>query len=58
MFDRNELIAIREKAESAIKIKNGQPLMNPTWVRAYQRLADAADHLAMYAGQTGTAASE
>jgi len=39
-FDRDELIELRERAESL-----GSGVLNPRWVRAYQALADAADTL-------------
>jgi hypothetical protein len=41
VFDRKELISIREKAGELAAV-NGT---NETWVRAYQTLADAADRL-------------
>lgn len=41
MFERVQLIKIRAKAERLAGLKG----TNPHWVRAYLRLADAADHL-------------
>lgn len=40
MFTREELIEIRERAESLAREK-----INPLWQRAYLALADAADKL-------------
>lgn len=41
MFERDELIQIREKAEKEAIVEG----LNKGWARAYLRLADAADHL-------------
>ena len=40
-FNRNELIKIRNRAESVVKTED----LNSTWKRAYEQLAIAADHL-------------
>ena len=41
MFERHELIELREKAQHYAAIKN----LNPDWQRAYLGLADAADRI-------------
>jgi len=39
----DEIESIREKAESLART----PMMHPVWKRAYERLADSADNLAL-----------
>lgn len=41
MFEREELIELRERAQDEAKVEG----LNPDWQRAYLRFADAADHL-------------
>lgn len=49
-FNRKNLIEIRSAATTEAEIQG----TNPTWVRAYLRLADAADHLDAMKARTST----
>lgn len=45
MFTREELQAIRRRAEEFAHPTVPCPAMCPNWIRAYDRLADSADAL-------------